>query len=265
MDARSIRHTIILQKTRLLAFRRLSWYTSMYETNAYEHREMSSETLDTSRAGKYCPRCRTMARREDPVCRQCGHQFRSGTSQAVAETSAPDPVNRTMQFVLPPLPARTPAPVGQALAPSPDRGRRRTAAIIAAIVLSAAACLAAALLWSESRRAPAVSETSPAGQWETVLHGSAAANARLEFRFDAGGGGVFSWQESGIVPHAGQTSLRWKQNLDGTLFLSLTPPVGGDQVAQTLAGIFSRPAWTWRVDRTQHRLVLGTLVFTETK
>ena len=207
-----------------------------------------------------------MARRDEVLCRQCGHQFRSGVSQAGLETPPPDPINRTMQFVLPPLPARTPEPPRPALAPpSPalDHGLKRRAAMTAAAVLAAAACLGAFLFWSESRRAPAASETSPVGHWETILHGSAAANARLDFVFDAGGGGAFSWQESGPQPHAGQTPLRWTQNPDGTLFLALNPPAGGDQVAQTLAGIFSRPAWTWRVDRAQHKLVLGTLVFTE--
>ena len=212
-----------------------------------------------------------MARRDEAVCRQCGHQFRSGAvSQADAETPPPDPLNRTMQFTLPPLPTRAPLPPAgrKPATPLPGlkrRPRRVTAKMAAAIALAVLAFLGGLWFWNESRRAPPLSETSPEGRWETVLHGSAAANARLEFVFDSGGGGAFSWQESGLPPHAGRTPLRWSRNPDGTLFLSLDPPAGGDQVAQTLTGIFSRPAWTWRVDRTQHRLVLGTLVFTETK
>jgi len=205
-----------------------------------------------------------MARRDEAVCRQCGHQFRSGVAgQADAETPAPDPMNRTMQFVLPP---RIPEPTRQTFVPppaTPSYGPKRRRAVMAAALAATAICLAAFFVWNRSRPAPAGSESSPAGHWETVLHGSAAANARLDFVFDAGGGGVFSWQESGPQPHAGQTPLRWMQNPDGTLFLLLDPPAGGDQVAQTLTGIFSRPAWTWRVDRAQHKLVLGTLVFTE--
>lgn len=226
---------------------------------------MSSETPGPPRGGKYCPRCRTMARRDEAVCRQCGHQFRSGVAQAGPETPAPDPLNRTMQFTMPSLPTRTPPSPALGRSPSPALGRspRQAMAVAAAVLTIAALCLGAFVFWSGSQRGPAVPETSPVGHWETVLHGSAAANARLEFVFEAGGGGAFSWQESGVIPHAGRTLLHWKQNLDGTLFLTLDRPADGDQVAQILCRIFSRPAWTWRVDRAQHRFVLGTLVFTE--
>ena len=199
-----------------------------------------------------------MARREEAVCRQCGHQFRSGADAAVPEAQAPDPVNRTMQFVLPPLPARAAEP---ALPPRLAPASRRL--LPAAALMLAAACLTG--LWRHSRRDTGMSEASPVGAWETTLHGKSAANARLEFEFDAGGTGKFSWRESGPHAPAGQTPLRWHQNADGTLRLALVPPPGGDPVSQTLTGIFSRPAWPWRVDRAQRRLVLGTLAFTEEK
>ncbi len=190
-----------------------------------------------------------MTQREEAVCRQCGHRFRTGTE-------APDPMNRTMQFVLPPLPPRSAAPAPPRLSSS----SRVVPAAAAPLLLLV--CLAGLWLW-HSRRMTGLSETSPVGTWQTSLHGKASANALLEFEFDAGGTGHFSWRESGPHAPAGQTPLRWAKNADGTLALALTPPAGGDPVSQTLTGIFSRPAWPWRVDRTQRRLVLGTLEFTE--
>lgn len=160
-----------------------------------------------------------------------------------------------MQFVLPPLPPRS-----AALSAPPRFFASRRLPTAAALIL-AAACVAG--LWWHSRRAAGMSETSPVGTWQTTLHGKASANALLEFKFDAGGTGKFSWRESGPHAPAGQTPLRWHRNADGTLALALTPPPGGDPVSQTLTGIFSRPAWPWRVDRAQRRLVLGTLAFME--
>ncbi len=215
---------------------------------------------ETPRTGKYCPRCHTMAPRDQNVCRQCGHQFRSGTdSAASAKASAPDPLNRTMQFVLPPL---RPHPAPSASASLPVRlaaasPRRVLAAGLFALLL----CAGAFFLWQRLRR-PALPDT-PVGAWETTLHGKASANAHLEFQFQPGGAGRFSWQESGPAALSGQTPLRWTQNPDGTLALSLTPPAAGDTVSQTLAGIFGSRAWTWHVDRSPRRLHLGTLVFTE--
>ncbi len=165
-------------------------------------------------------------------------------------------MNRTMQFVLPPLPPRSAEP---ALPPRSGSAFRRVlpAAALAILLVCAAA------LWRHSRRAAEMSETSPVGTWETTLHGKASANALLEFEFDAGGAGHFAWRESGPHAPAGQTPLHWHQNTDGTLALALVPPPGGDPVSRTLTGIFSRPAWPLRVDRAQRRLILGTLAFTE--
>ncbi len=215
---------------------------------------------ETPRTGKYCPRCRAMAPRDQTVCRQCGHHFRTGTDrQEPAQSAAPDPLHRTMQFVLPPL---RPHPAPAASAPLPVRlaassPRRVLAAGLAALLL----CVGAFFLWQHLRR-PALPDT-PVGVWETTLHGKASANAHLEFQFQPGGTGKFSWQESGSAALFGQTPLRWTLNPSGTLALSLTPPRTGDPVSQTLAGIFSSHAWPWHVERTPRRLYLGTLVFSE--
>lgn len=213
---------------------------------------------ETPRTGKYCPRCHAMAPRDQNVCRQCGHQFRTGTdSPAPAKTPAPDSLNRTMQFVLPPLRPH-PAPAAPAALPVHLAAPRRAlAAGIAALLL----CVGAFFLWQQERR-PAQPDT-PVGVWETTLHGKASANAQLEFQFQPGGTGRFSWRESGPTALSGQTPLRWTQNRDGKLALSLTPPRAGDTVSQTLAGIFSSHAWPWQIKPSPRRLVLGTLVFTE--
>ena len=193
-----------------------------------------------------------MTQREEAVCRQCGHRFRTGT-----EAQAPDALHRPRQFVLPPLAPRSAAPAAPPRLGSPSR-----LVPAAAAPLLLLACLAGLWLW-HSRRMSGLSENSPVGTWQTSLHGKASANALLEFEFDAGGAGTFSWRESGPHAPAGQTPLRWDKNADGTLALALVPPPGGDPISQTLTSIFSRPAWPWRVDRAQRRLVLGTLVFTE--
>lgn len=201
-----------------------------------------------------------MTQREEAVCRQCGHRFRTGT-----QAQAPDPMNRTMQFVLPPLPPRSAAP-----APLPRfryssrlySSRFYSSRLVPAAALVLLLVCASGLWLRHSRHVSGLPE-SPVGTWKTILHGKAAANAQLEFRFDTGGTGEFSWHESGPAARSGQTPLRWQRNADGTLRLALTPPSGGDPISQTLTGIFSRPAWPWRVDRAQRRLVLGTLAFTE--
>ncbi len=234
------------------------------------------------RAGKYCPRCRAMMPLREAVCGQCGHRFRSGMEVGDAapetlapETLAPDPVHRTMQFTLPPLAPR-PAVEASTLAGAPDAGIPNEAGIpgwaaarlggrrvyAAAALLLLALGVGAAWLW-HSRPPAALAESSPAGVWETTLHGKAAANAHLEFALNPGGGGRFSWSESGTAAQSGQTPLRWQVNPDRTLSLSLTPPPSGDLVSQTLTGLFSRRPWPWRLDDHPKRLILGTLVLTE--
>lgn len=220
---------------------------------------------ETPRAGKYCPRCRAMAPRDQMVCRQCGHQFRSSAGSPApakttfpAETAAPDPLNRTMQFVLPPL---RPHPAPSASPPLPMRLPASPRRILAAGVAGLLLCTGAVFLWRSLYR-PALPET-PVGVWETTLHGKASANARLEFQLQAGGAGRFSWQEAGSAALSGQTPLRWNQTSDGKLALSLAAPTTGDAISKTLAGIFSSHAWTWHIDQSPRRLHLGTLIFTE--
>lgn len=202
-----------------------------------------------------------MTQREEAVCHQCGHQFRTGT-----EVHPENSLNRTMQFVLPPLQSRLAAvegPEAPVLSASLIGPRRLLALSALAIsVLAILVCLGGVWLW-HTRTVLAPLETSPTGVWETTLRSKASSNAHLEFAFEAGGTGRFSWRESGPAALSGQTPLHWQENSNGTLFLALVPPVGGDSVSQTLTGIFSRPAWPLRVDRTEHQLVLGTLVFTE--
>lgn len=236
---------------------------------------MSTEGAGKPRAGKYCPRCRAMMPLSEVICGQCGHRFRSGmeTGDAAPETLAPDPVNRTMQFTLPPLAPRPAAPTPERKLPNtgmlgagmPDwaaawLGGRRVyvAALIVLLLLGAGA----AWLW-HSRPQAALAEASPAGVWETTLRGQAASNARLEFVLNPGGDGRFSWSESGPNAQSGQTPLRWRVNLNRTLSLSLTPPPNGDLVSQTLTGLFSRRPWPWRLDDHPKRLILGTLILTE--
>ena len=173
------------------------------------------------------------------------------------EQNAPDPLHRTMQFVLPPL---TPHPADARPRPRRTPAPRLPLALAA---LAVAALGVSAFAW-HLRAVPAAA--SPVGVWETTLRGKASANARLEFAFEAGGAGRFAWRESGPAARSGQTPLRWRLNADKTLALALTAPAGGgDSVSQTLTGIFSGHSWPWRVDRSPHQLVLGTLVFTEKK
>jgi hypothetical protein len=196
------------------------------------------------------------------VCRQCGHQFRTSAESLPPEKSlAPDPLHRTMQFTLPPLKQQV-APAAEPVLETADSKRRSHFTRLFLMLGTVLVCCLLLVLWnaySGSKSAAA----SPVGVWETTLHGKAAANAHLEFAFQSGGAGRFSWRESGSEALSGQTPLRWNQDANGRLALALVPPGGGDSVSQELAGIFSSHAWVWHVDRPQRRLVLGTLVFTE--
>jgi hypothetical protein len=166
-----------------------------------------------------------------------------------------------MQFTLPPLKQQmSPAakPLLEAAAPKRKPSLSRLFLTLGIVL----ACGLLLVLWRTYRSSKSAA-ASPVGIWETTLHGKASANAHLEFAFQAGGAGRFSWRESGSEALSGQTPLRWNQDADGRLALALVPPAGGDSVSKALAGIFSSHAWVWHVDRPQRRLVLGTLVFTE--
>lgn len=221
---------------------------------------------ETPRTGKYCPRCRAMAPRDQAQCRQCGHQFRSGSMAAgspVTQSGAADSLNRTMQFTLPPLSPQVSAPAAAGLFSVASRRRRPLPWLWGAVAGSlGVALVAAALLWNLHRK-QAAADLSPAGVWATTLHSKSSANAHLEFAFQPGGGGQFSWRESGPAALSGQTPLRWTLNPDNTLSLALSPPAGGSAISVSLAGIFSSHAWTWRIDRSPRRLLLGSLVFME--
>ena len=223
------------------------------------HYGMSSELPPKPRAGKYCPRCHAMTLREQAVCGQCGHHFRTGTENPVpeSETNGPDPLHRTMQFTLPPLAPRTASPAEPVSAPNAIVTSRRTVFAALAVLML---CLAAALLWS-ALHGVAKAET-PVGVWETTLHSKTSADAHLEFVFNPGGTGRFSWRESGPAALSGQTPLQWRRAGE-MLTLRLDKPAGDDLVPQTLVGIFSSHPWPFRVDRAHGQLVLGTLVFTE--
>ena len=237
-----------------------AWYTST----------MSVQIPEKPRGGKYCPRCRAMNPRGQAVCGQCGHHFRSGAQTPVAGTAEPDPVNRTMQFTLPPLPSRTPThppPVPAAL-PEPTRWDtftppRMSPRVLAAVAAALALGLIFFLFWQRSPKPAPVAAVSPVGVWETTLTSQTSADAHLEFALQTGGTGRFSWRETGPTASSGQTPLVWRQNPNQTLTLTLTAPQCGDAVSQTLVGIFSSHPWAWQEDPAAHRLTLGTLVFTE--
>ena len=219
---------------------------------------MSTELPVKPRAGKYCPRCHAMSPPSQAVCSQCGHQFRTGIAAAAAPTPEPDALHRTMQFVLPPLTTRLPASVLL----EPPTLRRVNSRLFAMIGAALMVCFGAALfLFIHSRLAAA--NALPTGDWETTLRSKSSSEAHLEFAFQTGGTGSFSWRETGSAALSGQTPLVWRQNPDQTLTLALAKPADGDPVSQTLAGIFSSHPWPWHVDPTPRRLTLGTLVFTE--
>lgn len=226
---------------------------------------MDTEVTEKRRGGKYCPRCHVMTERTQTVCPQCGHQFRTGVEPAeTAGGPGPDPMNRTMQFTLPPQPPRTPVP---APAPPPSAWRlptepRPARAWPAAALVLLSLCAGVGLLWHTRRTAP-VSAQTPVGVWETTLRGKASAMAHLEFALMPDSTGRFSWRESGSAPLSGRTALRWRVSSDQRLTLLLTPPAAADPVSQTLVGIFSNRPWHWRVEGSPRRLVLGTLVLTE--
>ena len=211
------------------------------------------------RGGKYCPRCRAMNPRDQAVCGQCGHHFRTGAQTPVEGTAEPDPVNRTMQFTLPPLPSRVPA----APPPVPDALPRVSPHVLAATAAALALVLILFMFWQRSPKPTPAAAVSPVGVWETTLTSQTSADAHLEFALQTGGTGRFSWRETGPTASSGQTPLVWRQNPNQTLTLTLTAPQGGDAVSQTLVGIFSSHPWAWQEDPAAHRLTLGTLVLTE--
>ena len=236
---------------------------------------MSTTESGNARAGKYCPRCRTMTFRDSEACEHCGHRFRTGLGTGLGASPPDAPItddamlHRTMQFTLPPLPPRGEA-ASPASPPGTDRGlsdppgpRRRGASFSA--LLAGAVVLTLLGVWSHFQYAPTAraARPSPVGTWD-VRAGRASADARLRFVFRDGGGGSFSWAAGSAPPLSGQAPLRWRVEPDGRLALSITPPAAPADPSGPLISLLSRRPWLWRVDRTQHRLVLGSLRLTET-
>ena len=226
---------------------------------------MNTPGTGNARAGKYCPRCQTMTFRDREVCEHCGHQFRTGLGTGLGAPPLDAPItdeatlHRTMQFTLPPLPLRggVAAPgMPEASRGGTDAPRRRSASVPALAAMGAGLALVGGLAYSHYDGAARTAKPSPAGVWETAPAGRAPQDARLRLTFQNGGGGSFSWAAS-------NAPLRWRLDPDGRLALSIPPPADADAVSGTVITILNSHPWLWRVDRTQRRLVIGALSFTE--
>ncbi len=230
----------------VLAIHARLWYTV----------RMNTPGTGSSRDGKYCPRCRTMAFRDRERCERCGHQFRSGLGAPPLDAPVLDEatLNRTMQFTLPPLAPRevVAAPDADPAAPLP---RRRHVPALAPAAVGGGPALAGAPAYFHYAQAARAAKPSPVGVWETTPAGRASPSARLRLTLRDDGSGSFSWQGSRRTP------LRWQLDPDGRLVLIIPAPA--DPVSGTLITILDSHPWLWRVDRAQHRLIIGTLDFTE--
>ena len=238
---------------------------------------MTTPETGNSREGKYCPRCRTMTFRDREVCEHCGHQFRTGLGTGLSASPLDAPLleeaalHRTMQFTLPPLPPRGEAAAPDARSPETDRRRpggtglrRRGRAVIALALGALGLALLGAWGYFHYAQTARAARPSPVGIWETTLAGRASQDAHLQFVFQEGGGGAFSWAVGSTPPLSGQAPLHWRLDPDGKLVLSIPPPTAAaDPVSGQLTTFFSSHPWLWRVDRPQNRLVIGNLNFTE--
>ena len=227
----------------------------------------SNGTGADTRGGKYCPRCQTMAFRDQAVCAYCGHQFRSTppttpspARPSVAPTRAPDDLHRTQQFTLPSLP-RTPPPAAvpnpPSLTPLPTQSAKPLPLWLLGLAGLAALLLLGVFFWK--RAAPPPLPPTPAGAWTTTLRGTGAGaqSADLKFVFAEGGSGTYALGPTPPAP------LHWTQT-GNTLSLTLTPPTPPEAQYNTLVTIFNGRLWVWKRDPDRHTLTLGTLTFTET-
>lgn len=218
----------------------------------------SAAGAEDTRGGKYCPRCQTMAFRDQAVCAYCGHQFRSATAPttpAIAPTRPPDDLHRTQQFTLPTL-TRTPpaAPPPSPTLPAPSA---KPLWPVAALVGVAALLLLGFFFWKQAAVPPPA--PTPTGVWTTTLRGTGAGaqSADLKFVFTQSGGGTYAL---GAIPPA---PLHWTQT-GNTLSLTLTPPNPPQAQYSTLGTVFNGRPWIWKRDPARRTLTLGTLIFTET-
>ena len=186
-------------------------------------------------------------------CGHCGHRFRTGQD---GTTPGPDPLHRTRQFTLSPLPQRdAPIPIVPVALKPP---RRRGLLPLAGTALAFVAALALLAVFHPSFHHAAV--PSPIGTWQGALSGPASGGAMLTFVFREGGGGSFGWRESGTArPLSGQSPLRWRRDPVGLLALTIRPPAAPDAVSDTMILLLNRQAWPWHVDRAHGRMTLGRL------
>jgi len=215
-----------------------------------------------------------MAFRDQEVCAHCGHHFRTNLEAQTprAASTKVDPLHRTMQFTLPPLPAhqdlREPdsvlsPPPNDILSPDLPRSRPQPRLLVGMAAVALLLALIAGLIYFWQTGQPLRGTPSPTGTWEKTLTSRASQSAHLRFLFRDNGSGVFSWSTSSIPPLGGQAPLRWRLTPDGKLMLSISKPAADDYIGSMLIGNFNRQPWLWRVDRPRHRLVLGTLDFRE--
>lgn len=203
-----------------------------------------------------------MTVRNQDVCGHCGHRFRTSVEAGLTIPLTDDAaLHRTRQFTLPPLPVRGAAAVSETHPAAKPERRGLLAGAAGAFSLA----LLGALAYFHQVQAAHAVRVSPVGIWASAPDGQAAGNARLRFIFGSDGGGSFSWTAAGPHPSFGQTPLRWRLAPDGRLILSISPPAeAGDAASGTLIAIFNSHPWLWRVDRSRHRLILGTLSLQET-
>jgi hypothetical protein len=208
-----------------------------------------------------------MTFRDREVCEHCGHQFRTGLETGLGTGLGASPLDaplmdeaalhRTMQFTLPPLPPRAVVAAPEADPAAVNLPRRRGVPVIALAAVGVGLASAGAVAYLHFAPTARAARPSPAGVWETTPAGRASPDARLRLALRDDGGGSFSWAAS-------SAPLRWRLDPDGRLVLSIPPPdATTDPVSGTLITILDSHPWLWRVDRTQRRLIIGTLRFTE--
>lgn len=219
--------------------------------------ESNGTGAGAARGGKYCPRCQTMAPRDQAVCAHCGHQFRSTAAPTIAPTRPPDDLHRTQQFTLPIL-TRTPPP-SAAPPPIPTVSVPPVKPLWPVVALAGVAVLLLLGFFFWKQAAAPTPNPGPVGTWTTTLRGTGAGaqSADLKFVFADGGGGSYALGPAPPAP------LHWAQT-GNTLVLTLTPSAPPNAQYTTLGTVFNNRPWIWKRDPARRTLTLGTLTFTET-